>query len=122
METLFVNPSFTTKEYSSKNIINHSSFSFLDIFQDYSRNYYELIKELHEFKLTNLYHYLYIRLIHLHRKFPKIPLLDKQDTLLSSELFNTLLRDYIQDNHYLGLIIMNGIYLFMKPPMNLNNL
>ena len=113
METLFIE-SYFVKRNKRTNIKNEHNFTCLDVLSTFSKNYYLLIQSLDEFKLKNVYHFLFIRSIHLHNIFPEIPILDKHNKYITSQEFDTLIIDYINSKPLLCIVIMNGIYSFMN--------
>ena len=69
------------------------NFDFLDnIFEFDIDSYYEIILSRENYKLKNLYNYLYLRLLKINRKFPVINLIECNKYIKSPEIFNELLK------------------------------
>ena len=112
METLFIE-SYFVKRNKRTNIKNEYNFTCLDVLSTFSKNYYLLIQSLDEFKLKNVYHFLFIRSIHLHNIFPEIPVLDKHNKYITSQEFDTLIIDYINSKPLLMASLLTFSYVFL---------
>lgn len=89
-------------------------YDFLDIMDDnYMNNYYELIRSLDLFKIKNIYHYIYLRIILINKIHHKIELLEKK-TKMKPDEFNNILKSYIS-NKVDAIIIMNSIQQYFVP-------
>lgn len=98
-------------------IINNHQYSFLNnIFDIDVQPYYDLLNSIEDFKIKNIYHFLYLRSILIHRNFKESPL--KQQIIpLSKNLdnFDDSMKNYIQNNQLKAIIIMNGIQQYFYP-------
>ena len=100
------------------------NYDFLDcniMDKNIKRNaYYDLINTLEDFKLKNLYNFIYLRLLKIHKKYGNfIPISINKSKLSSSEL-NKKLRQYIDGNILRTIIIMNSIQMYFFPPTLIN--
>jgi len=95
-------------------------FNFLDIFDDdyFINNYYNLLKSLDVFKIKNVYHYIYLRIILINKIYPEIDCLEKK-TNLTLDVFNNTLKSYIFNSEVKAIIIMNSIQQYFKPIKNI---
>tara|TARA_Y100000389_G_scaffold203397_1_gene251696 strand:+ start:1679 stop:2032 length:354 start_codon:yes stop_codon:yes gene_type:complete len=104
--------------YVSKKMYEYN-FTFLNnIYNIDVVPYYSLILSRELYKLKNLYNYLYLRLLKIHRKYPRIPTLEINKYIKSHKEFNDVIEKYILKNKLLTLIIMNSIQQFYIPLFN----
>lgn len=93
-------------------------YDFLKIMDDdFMENYYDLIRSIDLFKIKNIYHYIYLRIILINKIFPEIELLEKK-TKLTPDDFNNLLKSYISTKVD-AIIIMNSIQQYFIPIKNI---
>jgi hypothetical protein len=76
------------------------------------QNYYKILNTYDSFKLKNFYQFLYLRIIHINRKYKKIDILPQNNCFINCEELNSLLKNYIQNNILKQIIIMNAIQLY----------
>lgn len=81
------------------------------------QKYYQLIQSIETFKLKNVYNFLVLRSLKLHDKFStKKMKLNKY--IQNPEELNKELSEYIQNDKFYSVIIMNGIQQYFIPMMN----
>ena len=80
--------------------------------------YYSLIRSRELYKLKNLYNYIYLRLLKINRKYPRIPKLENNKYIKCPKEFNMLLNKYIDKDKLRAVIIMNSIQHFYIPLFN----
>ena len=91
--------------------INNISYSFLDNIYDINfQPYYDLLNTFEDFRIKNIYHFIYLRSILIHKKFHSIPILKTH--MLS---FNDDIIQYINKDKIKAIIIMNGIQQYFTP-------
>ena len=96
--------------------ININQYSFLKLNDKYEVNIiYGLINSQKNYKLKNLYRFIYLRVIKLQREFPKLSNLENHKVDIDPLMFNTLMDEYISDNIIKEIIIVNGILLYFYP-------
>ena len=98
------------------NTINDHNFTFLDNIDIKVSNYYDIINSYEEFKIKNLYKFLYDRILLLN-KYYDIKLMKKIhiSKKLSYYKFNDLLSNYIDNDKILSIIIINSIQQYYYP-------
>ena len=96
--------------------INKYNFDFLDdIFNFDITPYYYLILSKENYKLKNLYNYLYLRILKINIKFSQIGVIDCNKYIKYYETFNELIKNYINKDKIKAIIIMNAIQHFYIP-------
>ena len=99
-------------------IIENTTYSFLnDIFDIHYHRYYSLINSLEKYKIKNLYNFLFLRSLKLHKK-KQTREMKINKYIDDYEILNQELTDYIQGEKLYAIIIMNGIQLFFFPNIN----
>ena len=98
-------------------------YTFLDTIKSYKdiNKYYDILNSIDEFKLKNLYNFLYLRIQKL-CKINNIRSLVKIDGRISGIDLNRYLKGYIEPNYKTllhAIIIMNGIQLYFYPNISL---
>jgi len=78
-------------------------------------NYYYLINSLDEFKLKNIYQFIYLRLLKINKKFKEIDKLESELHNLKRNEFNNLLKEYINNDLIKSIIIINSIQQYFFP-------
>ena len=102
--------------YKSKNDFNYNFFDFIT--SEYKldiKNYYKLLNSLDEFKLKNVYNYIYLKVYKIKKIDNKIKLLNKIENKISSKEFNSYLMEYIDNKLLYAIIVMNSIQLYFFP-------
>ena len=111
---------FIIKEQKEETIYN-----FLDFLKD-SYNididkYYTILNSIDEFKIKNVYTYLYLRIQKISRMSNNyITNLKKIDGRVSGEELNNGLNEYIKSKKLQAIIIMNGIQSYFYPNISLS--
>jgi hypothetical protein len=104
-------------------IINQYNYTFLDnmihILYNY-KIYYDIINTYEEFKLKNIYNYIYNRIFILNKLY-NINIIDKIniEEKISCEELNYLLSKYIDNDIIKSIIIINSIQQYYKPLRNI---
>ena len=93
------------------------SYSFLDHFIERIdiQQYYRLINSYDEYKLKNIYRFLFLRSLKMHKKYSKIDEMINIKDNISIKLMDNLLKKYINNDILKGIIIMNGIHNYFYP-------
>ena len=117
MESVFnINPD-NIKVLSLK---NHFNYTFLDVIEvDINiKPYYDLINSYEDYKIKNIYNFLFLRSLKMNKEFNEINemILNKGD--ISSETLNDLLNNYINNDILKAIIVMNGIQLYFYPKIS----
>ena len=97
-----------------KHGVDKYDFTFLDKTYPEYKIYYQLLKNMKEYKIKNVYHFIYVRLIQMHQKFGDITLLPKE-IKIDFHTFNTLLNDYISEDKMKAIYIINCICHYFYP-------
>tara|TARA_B100001059_G_C17814607_1_gene574357 strand:+ start:1020 stop:1358 length:339 start_codon:yes stop_codon:yes gene_type:complete len=98
------------------NTIHDYNFTFLDNINIKTLDYYNIINSYEEFKIKNIYKYLYDRILLLNKYYDiklmkKIHISDK----ISYNNFNDLLSTYIGNDKMLSIIIINSLQQYYHP-------
>lgn len=98
------------------NTINDHNFTFLNNIDIKVSEYYNIINSYEEFKIKNLYKFLYDRILLLN-KYYDIKLMKKIhiSKKISYDTFNDLLSNYIDNDKILSIIIINSIQQYYYP-------
>jgi len=108
-------------EIPVKNVDRRYDFDFLDIIPlRYNVNvmvYYSLLNSHEEFKLKNIYNYIFLRLIKINKKYKKINTIPKINNTINSEYFNNIISEYINSDILKAIIIINSIQLYYLPKL-----
>jgi len=102
--------SFSTMDYHPQ-----GDYSFLSVLGGNSYIYYSLVESLQEYKLKNLYRFIYLRILKLGNKYEIITPMEISKGFISPSSLNTLLEDYIQDNKLLAVLIIHAIHHYHYP-------
>ena len=76
--------------------------------------YYDILNNLEDFKLKNIYNFIYKRINYLDNQNNNLPKLNIKDNI-NSIILNNYLNDYINNEKIKGVIIMNLIQLYLHP-------
>ena len=98
------------------NTINDYNFTFLDNIDIKILDYYNILNSYEEFKIKNIYKFLYDRVLLLN-KYYNIKLMDKIhiSKKISYDNFNNLLSIYIDNDKMLSIIIINSLQQYYHP-------
>ena len=96
--------------------INDHNFTFLDNIDIKVSNYYNIVNSYEEYKIKNLYKFLYDRILLLNKHY-NITLMKKIhiSKKMSYNNFNDLLLNYIDNDNILSIIIINSIQQYYYP-------
>lgn len=98
------------------NPILDNQYTFLKGNKYYNTNkIYNIINNQEEFKIKNLYRYIYSRIYKIHTKYSNIKKMKLHKTVLTPKIFNTLLCEYIKNNILYEIIIVNSIIFYYYP-------
>ena len=75
--------------------------------------YYTLVNTLINYKLKNLYKFIYLRLYRINREYSKIKIIDNIKHSISPNVFNNILKEFINRDRVNAIIIMNAIQLYL---------
>ena len=106
------------------NVKNHNfEYTFLDLLSEkiYIEKIYDLLKSIDEFKLKNLYYFIYLKLININKNYNEIKLLDKNNNYLTGTKFNNMISNYIK-KEFDCIILINLILLYFFPKKILFNI
>jgi len=98
-------------------INNDYHYTFLNHLNIYDyKQYYDIINSYEIFKLRNIYNYLYKSIYKLHEIYD-IEILEKKhiNEVITPDIFNDLLDNYIDKDKLRSIIIMNIIYTYYNP-------
>jgi hypothetical protein len=98
-------------------------YTFLNLLSDKINiiNIYDLIESFDEFKLKNLYYFIYLKLIFINKSYPEINLIKKNEKYLNCEDFDQIMDMYIK-KEFDCIIMINLILLFFFPNKMLFNI
>lgn len=88
------------------NFLNYINISNKDV-------YYDILNNIEDFKLKNIYNYIYKRIFFLEKNI-NIPKLNIQENI-TPLLLNKYLNDYINNDIVKSIIIMNSIQQYYYP-------
>tara|TARA_B100002051_G_C16665389_1_gene601437 strand:+ start:971 stop:1309 length:339 start_codon:yes stop_codon:yes gene_type:complete len=92
-------------------IINTIQYSFLDHLDIINiEPYYSLLNTIEDFRIKNVYHFLYLRSILINKKFHSFPTMNK-----NYEDFDETLKEYINNDLTKTIVIINGIQQYFIP-------
>ena len=88
------------------NFLNHIKIDKIEV-------YYDILNNLEDFKLKNLYNFIYkrINILDSNNHLPKLNVKDN----IKPEILNKYLNNYINNDTVKGIIIMNLIQLYYYP-------
>ena len=114
MESVFnINPSNLPELRN----INPYNYTFLDGILDInSSRYYNLIQSLEDYKIKNLYNFLYLRSLKMYQK-KNTRKLELNKYIQSSKILDESFNKYFNNEKLYAILIMNGIQLYFFPTM-----
>ena len=111
---------FIIKEQKEETIYNFLDFLKNSYNIDINK-YYDILNSIDEFKIKNVYTYLYLRIQKISRMSNNyITNLKKIDGRVSGEELNNSLNEYIKSKKLQAIIIMNGIQSYFYPNISLS--
>tara|TARA_X000001036_G_C20125209_1_gene580977 strand:+ start:122 stop:493 length:372 start_codon:yes stop_codon:yes gene_type:complete len=111
---------FIIKEQKEETIYNFLDFLKNSYNIDINK-YYDILNSIDEFKIKNIYTYLYLRIQKISRMSNNyITNLKKIDGRVSGEELNNGLNEYIKSKKLQAIIIMNGIQSYFYPNISLS--
>ena len=117
MESVFnINPD-NIKLLSLKNNFNYTFLSSIETDINI-KPYYYLINSYEDYKIKNIYNFLFLRSLKMNKEFNEINEMILNKKNMSSDLFNNLLDDYINKDILKAIIVMNGIQLYFYPKIS----
>ena len=107
---------------------NNFKYDFLDPLIKYYNidieKYYSLLNSIDDFKLKNIYNFLYLRTYKINKIKGITEILKEPEYKMTPENVNMSLKDFITDKTHLlttnavnSIIIMNGIQLYFTPQL-----
>ena len=107
---------------------NNFKYDFFDSLIKYYNidieKYYGLLNSMEDFKLKNIYNFLYLRTYKINKIKGTTDILREPDYKITPENLNMFLKEFITDNKDLlttntvnSIIIMNGIQLYFTPQL-----
>tara|TARA_Y100000389_G_C17209668_1_gene387879 strand:- start:187 stop:564 length:378 start_codon:yes stop_codon:yes gene_type:complete len=107
---------------------NNFKYDFLDSLIKYYNidieKYYGLLNSMDDFKLKNIYNFLYLRTYKIKKIKGTTDILREPDYKITPENLNMFLKEFITDKKDLlttntvnSIIIMNGIQLYFTPQL-----
>lgn len=107
---------------------NNFKYDFLDPLIKYYNidieKYYSLLNSMDDFKLKNIYNFLYLRTYKINKIKGITEILKEPEYKMTPENVNMSLKDFITDKTHLlttnavnSIIIMNGIQLYFTPQL-----
>ena len=94
------------------NLKSDFNYDFLDFLTIDPKNYYYLLNSYDEFKLKNIYQFLYLRSLKINIKYQKIEKMIHNKDFIKPKDLNDLLNNYIQKNILKSIFIINSIQLY----------
>lgn len=111
---------FIIKEQKEETVYNFLDFLKNSYNIDINK-YYDILNSIDEFKVKNVYTYLYLRIQKISRMSNNyITNLKKIDGRVSGEELNNSLNEYIKSKKLQAIIIMNGIQSYFYPNISLS--
>tara|TARA_Y100000996_G_scaffold407615_1_gene385442 strand:+ start:1358 stop:1729 length:372 start_codon:yes stop_codon:yes gene_type:complete len=111
---------FIIKEQKEETVYNFLDFLKNSYNIDINK-YYDILNSIDEFKIKNVYTYLYLRIQKISRMSNNyITNLKKIDGRVSGEELNNSLNEYIKSKKLQAIIIMNGIQSYFYPNISLS--
>ena len=102
-------------ELSVHSYIPKLKFTFLNVLGGDSYIYYSIPENTDEYKLKNVYRFIYLRILKLHKQFEEVPIMKLIKSPMTHESFNNYLCDYIQDSQLRAILIIQSLYHYKYP-------
>ncbi len=100
------------------NNINDYNFDFLNNLDTDVSYYYNIINGYEEFKLKNIYKFIYNRILKLSDLYNIKKMKNIKNRRISFLKFNELMNDYIDNDKILSIIIINSLSQYFNPNLN----
>lgn len=102
-------------------LVDRYYFDFLDTLFIYHNisplPYYNLINNQEDFKIKNIYNFIFLRIMKINRKYKKINTISKIEHNIDKEHFNNVLKEYIDKDIIKVIIVINSIQLYFYPKL-----
>ena len=108
------------RDIKFKILSDRYNFEFLKKLSEYGISpipYYELLNGQEEFKFKNIYNFIFLRLIKINKKYPKINTIEKLNHNIDKEYFDDIFKGYIGDDIINTILIINSIQLYFFPKL-----
>ena len=102
-------------ELTIQSYIPKMNFTFLNVLGDDSYIYYSIPESIEEYKLKNLYRFIYLRILKIHKQFTEVPKMKLIKGPLTYSSLNRHLSEYIQENRLLAILIIQSLYHYKYP-------
>lgn len=91
---------------------NHYTF-FDDVDIPHKEVYYKIVNTLIDYKIKNIYKYIYLKLYKINKIHPKINTIENIKREISPSEFNNIIKGYVGNDILKAIIIMNTIQLYI---------
>lgn len=108
MESIF----YTDPSQVKIKLINNYNYDFLNNNRFTPTPLYDIINSYDTYKLKNIYYNIYIRIFKINKQYPGINPLKKNDQYIDQYTFNKMIKEYVQDNDILKIIVANSILTY----------
>lgn len=96
--------------------IKNNQYSFLKENKKYDVNIiYDLLNCQEDYKIKNLYRYIYLRINKLNKLYSQINLLKMNKEDMNSVTFDKLMKSYIKKDKIKEIVIVNSILFYYYP-------
>lgn len=96
--------------------IKNNQYSFLKENKKYDVNIiYDLLNCQEDYKIKNLYRYIYLRINKLNKLYSQINLLKVNKEDMNSATFDKLMKSYIKKDKIKEIVIVNSILFYYYP-------
>jgi hypothetical protein len=106
-------------EHNVKYIKHNNIYNFLNFLKKDHKikieNYYSLLNSIEEFKLKNVYNFIYLRVCKIKKLGYDIRKLKKINQKINSYEFNKLLKEFIKSEKLYSIIVMNSLNVYFRP-------
>ena len=102
-------------ELTIQSYIPKMNFTFFNVLGDDSYIYYSIPESIEEYKLKNLYRFIYLRILKIHKQFTEVPKMKLIKESLTYSSLNRHLSEYIQESRLLAILIIQSLYHYKYP-------
>ena len=74
--------------------------------------YYKIVSTIIDYKLKNLYMFIYLRLYKINKEYSNINVIENIKYNISSHEFNEILKSFVDSKDLNAIIIMNAIQIY----------